>query len=232
MCGRYTDTRRDKRVLVRMGVAHASEAQMDFVPRYNIAPTQEASILVHGANGIELRRARWGLIPAWAKDEKIGNSLINARADTVAVKPAYRESFRKRRCLVIADGFYEWQQCGAVKQPYYFRLHDGAQFAFAGLWDKWNDLESFSIVTVPPNELVSSIADRMPLILREEFYDKWLEPETPVAELNSVLKPYRAAEMESWPVRPLVNSPRNDTPECVAPLPAEQVPPAQAEFGL
>ena len=236
MCGRYTDTRRDKRVLVRMGLEHAAQAEIDFVPRYNVAPTQQASIVVQGREGPALRRARWGLIPWWAKDEKIGNSLINARGDTLASKPAFRDSFRKRRCLVIADGFYEWQKLGSgrvpLKQPVYIRLNGGAQFGFAGLWDRWNGVESFSIVTVEPNELLAPIHDRMPMMLTDEEYAKWLDVETPVEELESMLQPQSAAEMEHYPERPLVNSAAIDSPECLEPMPVEFKVMAQGELEI
>ncbi len=159
MCGRYTDSRRDKAALVRMGIAAAE--QLDFAPRYNIAPTQNASIVAQREIGpLELRQARWGLIPFWARDEKIGNSLINARSETVATKPAFREAYRKRRCLVLADGFYEWQTTPSGKQPIYIRLHEGRAFAFGGFWEQWRDtshaVESFCIITVEPNELCAT----------------------------------------------------------------------------
>jgi putative SOS response-associated peptidase YedK len=128
MRGRYTDTKRDKQFLVRMGI---EQAEIDFVPRYNLSPTQQASVVMAGENGPELRRARWGLIPFWAKDEKIGSSLINARGETVPTKPAFRSSFKKRRCLVLADGFYEWQKVPGGKQPIYIRMREGKPFVFA-----------------------------------------------------------------------------------------------------
>jgi putative SOS response-associated peptidase YedK len=132
MCGRYTDTRRDKQFLVRMGI---TVQEFAFTPRYNIAPTQDAWIVAQSKGGTpELRTARWGLIPFWAKDEKIGNSLINARSETLAAKPAFREAYKKRRCLVLADGFYEWQKIAGGKKPVYIHLRDGQQFAFGGVW--------------------------------------------------------------------------------------------------
>jgi putative SOS response-associated peptidase YedK len=214
MCGRYTDTRRDKQVLVRMRI---EQAEIDFVPRYNLCPTQQASVVVTAENGPEIRRARWGLIPFWAKDEKIGSSLINARAETIATKPAFRTSFKKRRCLVLADGFYEWQKVPGGKQPIYIRLREGRPFLFAGLWDRWNDKDSFTIITTTPNELCSKNYDRMPVILKEQDSLKWIDPSTPVEELSSLLQPYPAAEMESFPVSPLVNSPRLDSEACLQP---------------
>src|SRR5690349_9600831 len=154
MCGRYTDTRRNKRMLAQMGV---EATQFDFAPRYNIAPTQEAWMVAARDTSLELRCARWGLIPPWAKDEKVGNSLINARSETVATKPSFREAYKKRRCLVLADGFYEWQKTPDGKQPIYLRMREGEPFAFGGLWEQWSDvsreIESFCIVTVEPNAL-------------------------------------------------------------------------------
>lgn len=215
MCGRYTDTKRDKQFLVRMGI---EQAEIDFVPRYNLSPTQQASIVLAGDAGVELHRARWGLIPFWAKDEKIGNSLINARGETVASKPAFRSSFKKRRCLVLADGFYEWQKTPGGKQPMYIRMTEGKPFAFAGLWDRWNEIETFSIITVEPNELCAKVHDRMPLILMEEDFPKWLDSRTPIEEVGSLLKPYSAAEMEFFPVSKVVNTPRIDSSDCVKPI--------------
>jgi putative SOS response-associated peptidase YedK len=227
MCGRYTDTKRDKQFLVRMGI---EQTEIDFVPRYNLAPTQLGSIVVQDENGLELRRARWGLIPFWAKDEKIGNSLINARGESVATKPAFRSAFKKRRCLVLADGFYEWQKMAGGKQPIYTRMKEGKAFAFAGLWDRWKEMETFSIITVEPNELCAKVHDRMPLILPEEVLAKWLDERTPMEEVGSLLKPYCAEEMESFPVGKMVNAPRIDSPECVKRIELE--PPKEKEPGL
>src|SRR4051812_6701018 len=203
MCGRYTDTRRDKAMLVRMGVS-ASE-QLAFTPRYNIAPMQDAWIVAPRADGsLELRQSRWGLIPFWAKEEKIGNSLINARCETLATKPAFREAYRKRRCLVLADGFYEWQKTPDGKQPIYIRMHQGRGFAFGGLREQWRNgerlVESFCIITVVPNELCATVHDRMPLILHENDFAKWLDPSTGADELGALLRPYAALEMDYFPV--------------------------------
>jgi putative SOS response-associated peptidase YedK len=211
MCGRYTDTKRDKQFLVRMGI---EQAEIDFVPRYNLAPTQLASIVLAGENGPELRRARWGLIPSWAKDEKIGNSLINARGETVSTKPAYRNSFKKRRCLVLADGFYEWRKVPGGKQPIYIRLREGRPFVFGGLWDRWNGLETFTIITTAPNELCSTIHDRMPVILHETDVLKWVDPAAPLEEVSSLVRSYTADAMECFPVGNQVNSPRVDSSVC------------------
>ena len=186
MCGRYTDTKRDKQFLVRMGI---EQAEIDFVPRYNLSPTQQASVVMWGDNGPQLRRARWGLIPFWAKDEKIGNSLINARGETVAAKPSFRTSFKKNRCLVLADGFFEWQKVDGGKQPIYIRMREGRPFVFAGLWDRWNETESFTIITTEPNQLCSNVHDRMPVILREDEFARWLDAGTPMESVSALIRP-------------------------------------------
>src|SRR5687768_13560197 len=203
MCGRYTDTKRDKQFLVRMGL---EQAEIDFVPRYNLAPTQTAAIVAcHEDGRPELRRSRWGLIPSWAKDEKIGSSLINARAEGIGTKPAFRTSFRKKRCVVLADGFFEWIKVPGGKQPVYIHLKSGESFVFAGLWDLWHELETFSIVTVQPNELLSSVHTRMPLMLSPEAVERWLDPKAAPDELSSLLCPYPADRMDFFPVSPKVN---------------------------
>ena len=213
MCGRYTDTKRDKQFLVRMGI---EQAEIDFVPRYNLAPTQTASIVACQEDGRpELRRSRWGLIPFWAKDEKIGSSLINARAEDIATKPAFRTSFRKKRCVVLADGFFEWQKVPRGKQPVYIHFQSSEPFVFGGLWDRWHGLETFSIITVEPNELLSSVHNRMPLILPPENIQCWLDPKTSSEELTSLLRPYPARQMEFFPVSPQVNTPRIDSSELI-----------------
>jgi putative SOS response-associated peptidase YedK len=168
MCGRYTDTRRKKELMVRFGF----QADLAFTPRYNIAPTQEASIVALGADGMpEHKLARWGLLPVWTKGSTIPASLINARAETVASKPSFRHSYQKRRCLVLADGFYEWRKRPEGKQAIYIGLREGRPFAFGGLWEEWRGeekmVESFCIVTTRPSELCATVHDRMPLILSE-----------------------------------------------------------------
>ena len=191
------------------------QAEIDFVPRYNLSPTQQASVIIAAENGPAIRRARWGLIPSWAKDEKIGSSLINARGETVATKPAFRSSFKKRRCLVFADGFYEWQKLPGGKQPIYFRMHEWRPFIFAGLWDRWNEIETFTIITTTPNELCVKTHDRMPVILDEADCLKWIDPASPIDEVNSLIRSYGADAMEAFPVASHVNSPRLDNPACV-----------------
>lgn len=204
-----------------------------FVPRYNIAPTQTAWIVVESEDGKrELHQSKWGLIPFWAKDAKIGNSLINARSETVATKPAFRTSFKKKRCLVLADGFYEWAPVGlptaeppkkgAAKQPMYIRHRGASQFVFGGLYDRWKspegEVESFSIITVEPNELMIPIHNRMPLMLEEKAYGAWLNPKTSPADLTDLLKPYPTDGMECYAVSTMVNSPRNIGAQCIEPM--------------
>jgi putative SOS response-associated peptidase YedK len=165
----------------------------------------------------------WGLIPSWAKDRKMGSKLINARAETVAEKPAFRSAFRKRRCLVVADGFYEWQQQEnkKQKQPFYFRLSDGEPFAFAGLWEHWQDttgeeIESCTLLTTEANDLMHPIHNRMPVILEPKNYDLWLDSEATKPELlQPLLHPYPPEEMTAYPVSTAVNKPANDNAECI-----------------
>ena len=165
----------------------------------------------------------WGLIPSWAKDPKMGAKLINARAETVAEKPAFRTAFRQRRCLVLADGFYEWQtqENKKQKQPYYIRLNDWQPFAFAGLWERWQDaegevIESCTLLTTEANELMCPIHNRMPVILDPKDYDVWLDPEVKQADvLQSLLHPYASEKMTAYPVSKAVNKPSNDTAECI-----------------
>lgn len=190
--------------------------------RYNIAPTQPVAVVPNdGKNRLDY--FVWGLIPSWAKDPEIGNRMINARAETLAEKPAYRAAFRRRRCLVLADGFYEWKQVPGrkVKEPIYFRLKDGKPFAFAGLWEIWNSTDgsqvlSCAIITTEPNGLVEPVHNRMPAILPAESYAAWLDPEEQApARLSGLLKPYPAGEMTAYPVSTVVNSPGNDSAECI-----------------
>jgi putative SOS response-associated peptidase YedK len=171
-----------------------------------------------------LARLRWGLIPSWAKDPAIGNRMINARAETVAEKPAFRAAFRRRRCLVVADGFYEWARGGKPRQPYFIRMHDDRPFAFAGLWESWQGpdegpVESCTLLTTEPNELLEPIHNRMPLILGEDDYDQWLDPalQRPDA-LQPLLRPLPSDQMTAEKISTYVNSPANDDPRCIEPV--------------
>jgi putative SOS response-associated peptidase YedK len=201
------------------------EPLTDLVPRYNIAPTQDVVIVRCKP---ESRRGwahvRWGLIPAWAEDPKIGSRLINARAETAADKPSFRSAFKHRRCLVASDGFYEWIAVPGGKQPHHIRFVDRRPFAFAGLWERWAPpygaaVESCTILTTEPNALIEPLHNRMPVILPQARFDEWLsnEPLGP-GVAQSMLVPHPADGMEAVPVSTLVNSPRNDGPECLTPI--------------
>jgi putative SOS response-associated peptidase YedK len=194
------------------------------VPRYNIAPTQTVLGIRFDENATprEPVLLKWGLIPSWAKDTKIGNSLINARADTVATKPSFRSAFRRRRCLLPASGFYEWQKRDDGKQPYQIGLKSGQPFAMAGLWEHWEGpdgpVESSSIITTDANELMEPLHNRMPVILRPDDYDAWLDPASDPKTLQELLQPYPDDDLTAFPVSRAVNNPRNDRPECVEQL--------------
>ncbi len=185
-------------------------------PRFNIAPTQQAPVVRISQEGERrLDLLKWGLIPAWADDPSIGNRLINARAESAAEKPAFRTAFRCRRCLIPADGFYEWLKSGKAKQPFLIRLRQGQPFAFAGLWECWRDkdgqhVESFTILTTQPNSVAGKIHNRMPAIVDPAHYEAWLDPKQQDPEaLRSMLKPYHAEQMESFPVSSQINNPKN-----------------------
>lgn len=205
--------------------------------RYNIAPTQSVLGIVDHGQGPAYQAFRWGLVPCWARDARIGASMINARGESVAIKPAFRAPFRRQRCLVIADGFYEWRADPrtARKQPFHIRLRSGRPFAFGGLWDRWqppsstavegagdpaSPLVSCTIVTTEPNLLMRDIHDRMPLILPPGAFARWLDPGfQDVATLQDLLRPFPDGDLEAHPVSTAVNSPRMDSPECRRPLP-------------
>lgn len=201
----------------------------DLVVRYNVAPSQMAPVVANRSER-KLEFFRWGLVPFWAKDPRIGNRMINARAETLAEKPSFRNAFRKRRCLVLADGFYEWKREGRVKSPYHIRLQAGIPFAFAGLWEAWTppegpDLFTYAVVTTEPNPLMKTIHDRMPVILSPDAYSRWLDPEPcRPADLSDLLGPFPEDRMEAWPVSALVNSPENDLPECREPFSKGPIP--------
>jgi len=194
--------------------------------RYNIAPTQPIlAVRVDSEDGGRyLLPLRWGLIPFWAEDPSVGNKLINARAETASTKPAFRRAFKQRRCLIPADGFYEWKkEKGGGKQPYFIRMRDKGPFSFAGLWERWKHneetVESCTILTTNPNELIVPLHNRMPVILGEEHYEAWLDPTFEDHEdLISRLGPYPANEMEVFPVSKRVNNPQNDDESCIRPL--------------
>lgn len=225
MCGRFTLTLDPGELQRALPWADISQ---DFAPRYNIAPTQPVAVIPNdGLNRLDF--FQWGLIPSWAKDPEIGNRMINARAETLAQKPAFRAAFRRRRCLILADGFYEWQvQPGQkAKLPMYIQMESKEPFAFAGLWELWHsgdgsEVKSCTIITTDPNPLIKTIHNRMPAILSPNDYQTWLSTgEKEAAELSALLGPYPAEEMIAYPVSRAVNSPANDGPECILPLAAE-----------
>ncbi|HEY8496639.1 MAG TPA: SOS response-associated peptidase [Limnochordales bacterium] len=220
MCARYTLTDTGELLIRQFRLA---QLPPDYRPRYNIAPTQPVTVVLNG-QGRRAAMFRWGLIPYWAQDPSIGRKLINARAETVAVKPAFRHSLRRRRCLVPADGFYEWQAVNGRKQPMRIVLSRGGLFAFAGLWDRWRspdgeEVYSCVIITTDANERMRPIHHRMPVILSPDDYDLWLDPD--VQEPEAVLPLLRPAPedlLRAYPVSTLVNSPRHDDPACVEPV--------------
>lgn len=225
MCGRF----------VLSADAEALQQQFDLenvpqglMPRYNIAPTQPVAVITND-NPRQLTFQRWGLIPVWAKDMAIGNQMINARSETIEEKPAFRAAFKRRRCLIPADGFYEWQKEGKAKRPIFVHLKERELFALAGLWEVWQSpdgsaIQSCTILTTEPNALVSQLHNRMAVILPREAYGAWLDKNTSAAELKSLLKPYDEKHMAYYEVSKIVNSPAYDGPDCIAPVGA---PPAQ-----
>ena len=230
MCGRYALYTPIEAVARLFGVSELHAHDVD--ARYNIAPTQEVPIVRRspypaaeaGAEPPrELALARWGLVPFWAKDLAIGNRMINARGETVAAKPAFRAAFRKRRCLVPADGFFEWQKTGDGKQPWYIRDAGGQPMALAGLWELWDPpeggepLASCAIITTGANELMRPLHDRMPVILDEAGREAWLDPAAETEQLESLLAPAPDGILEAWPVSRRVNSPFNEDPSLVEP---------------
>jgi putative SOS response-associated peptidase YedK len=222
MCGRFT--------LILDPVALREDLDLGNIPegmppRYNVAPSQPVAVVRDGqARSVELYR--WGLIPSWAKDPSIGNRLINARAETLQEKPSFRTAFTRRRCLILADGFFEWRRSTGKtvrSQPFYFRLADGKPFAFAGLWDLWtppdgSELPTCTIITTQANARVGEVHDRMPVILDAAAMWDWLDPQARPAELTGLLQPYPAEKMSATPVSTIINSPTIDTPECIAPV--------------
>jgi putative SOS response-associated peptidase YedK len=222
MCGRFR-LARSKEILEEAFEVEDGLSPVEWSPRYNVAPGQAVVAVRQDPQRARRQWAtlRWGLIPAWAKDAAVGYKMINARAETAAAKPAFREAMRRRRCLIPADGFYEWKQAGKEKLPYCFTLADDAVRAFAGLWERWRDpqgqaVESCTILTTEPNEMVRDVHDRMPAILAPESYALWLDPGvTRVEEVLPLLKPYSGA-MRRYRVSSRVNHVTCDDAECAA----------------
>ena len=231
MCGRFT---------LASDTETMSQTFLDFAmpinlsPRYNISPTQDVAVIANTPTDTEIHPEmgqveffHWGLIPSWAKDPKIGNRMINARSETLAEKPSFRSAYKRRRCIILADGYYEWKQVPGDrrKQPVYIRLQSQKPFALAGLWEVWQaegmdkPIRSCTIITCPPNALLEKIHHRMPVILPQDAYAEWLSPdERSTDSLQPLLVPYSGEEMEAYPVSTFVNRPTNDSLECIAPF--------------
>jgi putative SOS response-associated peptidase YedK len=229
MCGRYRLSRRKQIIDEHFDSVSGEE---DWSPRYNVAPTQPVPIIRQNPKEPvrHLSLVRWGLIPSWTKDTSKAAMMINARSETAATKPAFREALKSRRCLLPADGFYEWSRNGKAKQPFCFEVNEGSLFAFAGLWDRWKDpkgtwLESCSILTTIPNAVTSAVHDRMPVILDPSNYDVWLDPGmTNIDAARELLRPFDARLMRCYPISERVNHSANDDAECSTPTEFSQPP--------
>ena len=228
MCGRYRLSRRKQLVEEYFDTVSGEE---EWTPRYNIAPTQPIPVIRQNPKEPirELSLMRWGLIPSWAKDPSVAAKMINARSETAATKPAFRDALKSRRCLIPADGFYEWKRDGKTKQPFCFEVNDGELFAFAGIWDRWKDpnggwIKTCSILTTTPNAVAAGVHDRMPVILDRGSYDLWLDPGmTKVEAVRELLKPCDAERMRCYPVSTRINHVANDDEECSRPAEFAQV---------
>jgi putative SOS response-associated peptidase YedK len=219
MCGRFV---REKSIPVIAAEFGVDQISTDLEPSYNIAPTQRVAAVINDGQK-QLVAFQWGLIPSWADDPKIGNKLINAKSETITEKASFRNAFKKRRCLIVADGFFEWQKIGQAKRPVYIHLKSGKPFGFAGLYETWKSPEgepiaTCTIITTEANEIIKPIHDRMPVIIAKEARDLWIDPGVKDREaLLELLKPYPSDEMETWPVSKMVNSPMNNSPDCIKP---------------
>jgi putative SOS response-associated peptidase YedK len=219
MCGRYTLTCPPDDLVAEFGV----EVPDGMEPRYNIAPTQAVPIIGRAESGAKrIALVRWGLVPPWAKSPREVKHTINARAETLLLRSAFRDAFVNRRCLVVADGFYEWRRENGNRQPFHIRRRDGRPFAFAGIWEQWQpageeQLFSCAIVTTAPSPLIAPVHDRMPAILGPAARDAWLDPSADPVELAGTLGPVNGNELEIYAVSPLVNNVNNDVPACLAP---------------
>ncbi len=219
MCGRFA-LATDKKVLEML---YDLELRNELTPRFNIAPSQQilAFRFLPESGKREPAFLKWGLVPFWSDDPAIGNRMINARAETAHKKPSFRDAFKKRRILIPASGFYEWKKSNGGKQPYFICRKDGRPFSLAGLWERWNKgeepLETCTILTTEPNELVAPLHNRMPVIISREAHQKWFAPETDQEIVAGLLKPYPAGELTAYPVSRLVNNPAEDWPELIRP---------------
>jgi len=230
MCGRFSLAKEAKAIQEALAMFDIDEM---IRPRYNIAPTQPVvTVLNHAVGGTKNRTTftQWGLIPFWAKDPKIAYNLINARSETAHEKPSFKGPFKRKRCILIADGYYEWKKVtgSSVKQPVYYKMKDHVPFALAGLWDEWHDgggglHMTSTILTCRPNDLAQLVHARMPCILRADDYEAWLDPHfDDISKLKKMLEPYPSKEMEAYEVETIVNRASNDVPECIVPKPQQQ----------
>ncbi len=218
MCGRFLLFSGGRELTERFRLA----GEPAVVQRYNIAPTQAVAVIRTSDQGRRLEMLRWGLIPSWAKDEKIASRLVNARVETAADKPAFRSAFRKRRCLIPADGFYEWKTERRQKQPLLIRLHHAGPFAFAGLWESWHGtdgaaLETCTILTTTANELIRPFHDRMPVIVAPTDYDAWLDVSHPLTAEDRLFEPFPSSALTVMAVSSWVNDVRHEGPQCLEP---------------
>jgi len=216
MCGRFS-LYADEKLLKELFDFHFTDS---IAVRYNIAPSQYVLAVVFEDGKRVGKLFKWGLVPYWANDPKIGFKMINARAETLSEKPSFKDAFKKRRCLILADGFYEWKKEDGKKIPYRFTMRDGKSFAFAGIWERnekfAQPLYTCTVITTTPNELVKGIHDRMPVIVPENLYETWLDPKMNDTEyLRMLLCPYPSEQMKVFEVSTLINSPKNDAKECV-----------------
>lgn len=223
MCGRYTLTTPLDQILDLFRLQTAP----DLGPRYNLAPTQEALVVRVTEDNRRGEALKWGLIPHWAKDPAIASRLINARSETVATKPSFRDAFARRRCLVATDGFIEWKAEQGGKQPYHIVMEDRRPFAFAGIWERWQPptgdaVETFSILTTTPNETVARLHDRMPVVVAERDFDLWLDRRARAEDVEGLLAPWEETPMEAYPVSRKVNDVANDGPEALKPVAEQQ----------
>jgi len=222
MCGRFALAATKQAISEYFGVL----VHDDLPPRYNIAPTQQIVVVAHDGKKL-VQWMHWGLIPSWAKDPEIAARTINARAETAAEQPAFREAFRHRRCLIPAEGFYEWKpQARQAKQPYFIHLTESPLMGLAGLWDRWQSptgeiIESCTVLTTTANDVLRPLHDRMPVILPPEHFDEWLNPSTPLPLIQSLLRPYPAQAMRAYPVGVQVSKPAHEGPDCIAPVRSE-----------
>jgi putative SOS response-associated peptidase YedK len=225
MCGRFTVQVGTPDLADLFGAVPVGES---LKPSFNVAPGQFVPVVIQEGDGLCLASFKWGLVPSWAKDPAIGNKLINARAETVAEKPSFRQAFMKRRCLILADGFFEWKSEGGRKVPYHITLTDRSVFAFAGLWERWKspegiEIRSCVIITLAANDFMRPIHHRMPAILSAGAERAWLDPgQTDVQGLLAMLAPYPSAAMKAVAVSAAVNSPRNNSPQCLLPMDGQE----------